>query len=52
MLLELEAEEPQVIKPGEAFWGPGRDVIHYSNSNNRTDIPLRYIVTLVCEPRQ
>ena len=52
MLFELEGEAPRVIKAGEAFWEPGRDVIHYSDANNRTDIPLRFVVTMMCVPGQ
>lgn len=26
------------------------DVIHYQNANNRNDIPVRYTVTMLCEP--
>ena len=50
MLFELEGEAPRVIKAGEAFWEPGGDVIHYSDANNRSDIPLRFLVTMVCAP--
>ncbi|HZN78856.1 MAG TPA: cupin domain-containing protein [Mycobacterium sp.] len=50
MLFELEGEAPRVIKAGEAFWEPGGDAIHYSDANNRSDIPLRYVVTMVCTP--
>ena len=52
MLFELEGEAPRVIKAGEAFWEPGGDVIHYSDANNRTDAPLRFLVTMVCAPGQ
>lgn len=48
MLFELEGEAPRVIKAGEAFWEPGGDVIHYSDGNNRDDIPLRFLVTMLC----
>ena len=48
MLFELEGEAPRVITAGEAFWEPGGDVIHYSDANNRSDIPLRFLVTMVC----
>ena len=44
---ELEGEPPRVIRAGEAFWEPGGDVTHYTNSNNRDDIPCRFVVTLV-----
>src|SRR4051794_25786255 len=50
MLFELEGQAPYVIKAGEAFWEPGGDVIHYQNANNRDDIPVRYTVTMLCEP--
>lgn len=50
MLFELEGEAPRVIKAGEAFWEPGGDVIHYSDGNNRDDIPLRFLVTMLCKP--
>src|ERR1700752_3328021 len=50
MLFELKGEAPRVIKAGEAFWEPGGDAIHYSDANNRSDIPLRYVVTMVCTP--
>jgi len=52
MLFELEGEAPRVIKAGEAFWEPGGDVIHYSDANNRSDIRLRFLVTMVCAPGQ
>lgn len=50
MLFELEGEAPRVIKAGEAFWEPGGDVIHYSDGNNREDVPLRFLVTMMCRP--
>ena len=52
MLFELEGEPPRAVKAGEAFWEPGGDVIHYSDGNNRSDIPLRYLVTMMCAPGQ
>src|SRR6476469_10772010 len=52
MLFELEGEAPRAIKAGEAFWEPGGDVIHYSDGNNRSDIPLLYLVTMICDPGQ
>ena len=50
MLFELEGEAPRVIRAGEAFWEPGGDVIHYSDANNRDDVKLRYLVTMLCVP--
>ena len=52
MLFELEGEPPRVIRAGEAFWEPGGDVIHYQDANNRTDIPLRFVVTMIMAPGQ
>jgi quercetin dioxygenase-like cupin family protein len=52
MVFELEGEPPRVVKAGEAFWEPGGDVIHYQDANNRTDIPLRYLVTMIMSPSQ
>jgi len=50
MLFELEGEPPRVIRAGEAFWEPGGDLIHYQDSNNRADVPLRFTVTMLCDP--
>ncbi len=50
MLFELEGEAPRVVKAGEAFWEPGGDVIHYSDGNNRDDVRLRFVVTMMCKP--
>jgi len=52
MLFELEGQPPRVIYAGEAFWEPGGDVIHYSDGNNRDDIPSRFVVTMLCAPGQ
>jgi quercetin dioxygenase-like cupin family protein len=52
MLFELEGEPPRVIKPGETFWEPGGDVIHYSDGNNRDDVKCRFTVTMLCVPGQ
>ena len=52
MVFELEGESPRVIKAGEAFWEPGGDVIHYQDGNNRTDIPVRFVATMMCAPGQ
>jgi quercetin dioxygenase-like cupin family protein len=52
MVFELEGEEPRVVKAGEAFWEPGGDVIHYRDGNNRDDVPVRFTVTMVCDPNQ
>ncbi|KAA0114511.1 cupin domain-containing protein [Mycolicibacterium sp. P9-22] len=50
MLFELEGQPPRVIRAGEAFWEPGGDVIHYSDGNNRADIPSKFTVTMMCVP--
>jgi len=50
MLFELEGEAPRVLTAGDAFWEPGGDVIHYSDGNNRDDVRLRFLVTMICKP--
>ena len=52
MLFELEGEPPRVVRGGDAFWGPGGDVIHYRDANNRNDIPCSFVLTLLCVPGQ
>ncbi|MGI8329781.1 cupin domain-containing protein [Actinomadura scrupuli] len=52
MVFELEGEPPRVIKAGEAFWEPGGDVIHYQDANHRTDVPLRFLVTMIMSAGQ
>jgi quercetin dioxygenase-like cupin family protein len=52
MLFELEGEAPRVLRAGDAFWGPGGDVIHYRDANNRNDIPCSFVLTLFCVPGQ
>ena len=47
MLFEIEGEAPRVLRAGDAFWGPGGDVIHYQDANNRTDIPCSFVLTLL-----
>ncbi len=50
MVFELEGEPARVVRAGGAFWEPGGDVIHYQDGNNRDDIPVRFTVTMLCEP--
>ena len=52
MLFEIEGEAPRVLRAGDAFWGAGGDVIHYRDANNRTDIPCRFVLTMLCAPGQ
>lgn len=52
MLFEIEGDAPRVLRAGDAFWGPGGDVIHYRDANNRTDIPCSFVLTLVTVPGQ
>src|ERR1700748_3455586 len=52
MLFEIEGQAPRVLRAGDAFWGPGGDVIHYRDANNRTDIPCSFVLTLFCVPGQ
>lgn len=48
MLFEVEGEAPRVVRAGEAFWEPGGDVIHYQDGNNRDDVRVRFVVTMLC----
>jgi hypothetical protein len=50
MLFEIEGEAPRVLRAGDAFWGPGGDVIHYRDANIRPDIPCSFVLTMLCEP--
>ncbi|MEV8376177.1 cupin domain-containing protein [Kribbella sp. NPDC056861] len=50
MWFELEGEAPRVIKAGEPFWEPGGDVIHYRDGNNRSDVPSKFVVTMLGVP--
>jgi quercetin dioxygenase-like cupin family protein len=50
MVFELEGEPPRLLRAGETFWEPGGDVIHYQDGNNRDDTPVRFTVTMLCEP--
>jgi quercetin dioxygenase-like cupin family protein len=50
MLLEIEGQPERVVRAGEAFWEPGGDVIHYQDGNNRSDVPLRFSVVMLCDP--
>lgn len=47
---ELEGDPVRVVRAGEAFWEPGGDVIHYQDGNHRTDVPVRFLVTMMCLP--
>lgn len=50
MLFEIEGDAPRVLRAGDAFWGPGGDVIHYQDANNRSDIPCSFVLTMLCVP--
>ncbi|MEV5569847.1 cupin domain-containing protein [Spirillospora sp. NPDC052269] len=52
MRFELEGQGERVVKAGEAFWEPGGDVIHYQDGNARDDVPVRFLVTMLCAPDQ
>ncbi|OBH48304.1 cupin [Mycobacterium mantenii] len=50
MLFEIEGEAPRVLRAGDAFWGPGGDVIHYQDANHRPDIPCSFVLTIFRAP--
>lgn len=49
MIFELEGEPNQLIKPGQSFWEPGGDVIHYQAANNLTDGWTRFVAVMFCK---
>ncbi|MGW1342750.1 cupin domain-containing protein [Kribbella sp. NPDC002412] len=52
MRFELEGEPERIVRAGETFWEPGGDVIHYQDGNARDDVPVRFLVTMLCDPNQ
>ncbi|WP_245627978.1 hypothetical protein [Actinomadura oligospora] len=52
MRFELEGQGERVVRAGEAFWEPGGDVIHYQDGNARDDVPVRFLVTMFCDPEK
>jgi quercetin dioxygenase-like cupin family protein len=52
MIFELEGEPERVVRPGEAFWEPGGDVIHYQAANNMADSWSRFVVVMTGVPGQ
>lgn len=50
MVFELEGDPERIVRAGEVFWEPGGDVIHYQDGNNRDDIPVRFVVTMLYAP--
>lgn len=52
MLFEREGEPARVLRAGDAFWGPGGDVIHYRDTNLRSDIPCSFVLTMLRDPGQ
>ena len=47
MIFELEGEPERVVRAGEAVFEPGGDVIHYQTTNNRPDMWLRFLATMI-----
>lgn len=47
---EVEGEPERIIGPGESFWEPGGDLIHYQDSNALQDEETEFVVTLVLPP--
>lgn len=40
------------LRAGETFWETGGDLIHYQDGNNRDDIPVRFLVTMLRDPEK
>lgn len=49
MLFELEGDAPRVLHPGDTFWEPGGDRIHYQ-TGNPGDTVTRFVVVMACKP--
>ncbi len=52
MIYELEGDQPRVLHPGEPFWEPGGDRIHYQAANNLADAWTRFVAVMCCAPGQ
>ena len=48
----MEGQPERVLGPGEAFWEPGGDVLHYQAANNLPDRWTRFVAVMVCAPGQ
>lgn len=49
MLFELEGDPPRILRPGDTFWEPGGDRIHYQAANPG-DSWSRFVVVMACAP--
>jgi quercetin dioxygenase-like cupin family protein len=50
MLFELEGEAPREIKAGEAFWEPGREVVHWQAANLEPEVWSKFLAVCICAP--
>lgn len=49
MVFELEGDPPRVVRPGDTFWEPGGDRIHYQAANPGP-VWSRFVVVMACKP--
>jgi quercetin dioxygenase-like cupin family protein len=49
MIFELEGDPPRLVRPGETFWEPGGDRIHYQAANPG-DVWSRFVVFMAARP--
>lgn len=49
ILFELEGDAPTILSPGDTFWEPGGDRIHYQ-AGNPGDVPAKFLVVMACKP--
>ncbi|MGH8992097.1 MAG: cupin domain-containing protein, partial [Acidimicrobiia bacterium] len=49
MIFELEGDPAPIVRPGETFWEPGGDRLHYQAANS-TDALARFLVVMACKP--
>jgi quercetin dioxygenase-like cupin family protein len=50
LVFELEGDPPRVVGPGETFWEPGGDRVHWQAANALTDATTRFVAVMVCAP--
>jgi len=49
LLFELEGDPPRLVRPGETFWEPGGDRIHYQAANPGA-VWTRFVVVMASRP--
>ena len=50
LVFEIEGEPERIIRPGESFWEPGGDLIHYQSGNHLIDKWSRFVIVMMSVP--